>query len=457
MPKAEFKRINEEREEAGLPLYANPRNSGAGSLRQIDPQVTAGRKLSAWFYQLVEDGDTVATQSEALARLAALGFPVNPEHDAGPRHRGRHRLHRALAREAPRAPVRDRRRRGQGRPRRPAGAARDGQPGAALGDRLQVPAGAGRGLRRGHRPVRRTDRDADAGRAHDAGQGRRLDRRAGDPPQPRRGPAQGHPDRRLGRPPEGRRRHPRGRPPDRRAADRRRSASTRCRRRCPVCGTPVVQDEGAVRVYCPNTALPGAAVAGVRAFRRAAAGWTSRAPAGRSCRSSSSAGMVHSRADFFRLTVEDLEIARPVREEERREPRRPDRAGTRRAAAGARPQRPRHAAGRLADRDRPGRLAGPAGPARRLPAARWRRRARSVVRGGRGGAAPDRHRGAGHVHRGPGDRADRRDRARTLVRGRGDPRRAARAGRRRRRARSDRSCGRPGRGAPARSRARRSW
>src|SRR6476619_3736791 len=82
MPKAEFKRINEEREEAGLPLYANPRNSGAGSLRQIDPQVTAGRKLSAWFYQLVEDGDTVATQSEALARLGALGFPVNREHAA---------------------------------------------------------------------------------------------------------------------------------------------------------------------------------------------------------------------------------------------------------------------------------------------------------------------------------------------------------------------------------------
>jgi DNA ligase (NAD+) len=79
MPKAEFKRINDEREEAGLPLYANPRNSGAGSLRQIDPSVTAGRKLSAWFYQLVEDGETVATQTEALARLAALGFPVNPD------------------------------------------------------------------------------------------------------------------------------------------------------------------------------------------------------------------------------------------------------------------------------------------------------------------------------------------------------------------------------------------
>src|SRR4029078_10643150 len=83
MPKAEFKRINEEREEAGLALYANPRNSGAGSLRQIDPNVTAGRKLSAWFYQLVEDTDRVATQTGALERLAALGFPVNPDHESG--------------------------------------------------------------------------------------------------------------------------------------------------------------------------------------------------------------------------------------------------------------------------------------------------------------------------------------------------------------------------------------
>ena len=100
MPKAEFKRINAEREEAGLALYANPRNSGAGSLRQIDPQVTANRRLSAWFYQLVEDdgqdvetgsagkggalaASGVETQSAALDRLMELGFAVNPHHTAG--------------------------------------------------------------------------------------------------------------------------------------------------------------------------------------------------------------------------------------------------------------------------------------------------------------------------------------------------------------------------------------
>ncbi|HEV8488369.1 MAG TPA: NAD-dependent DNA ligase LigA [Candidatus Limnocylindrales bacterium] len=87
MPKKEFARINAEREELGLPLYANPRNSGAGSLRQKDPQVTASRLLATWFYQLIEDGDGAvsgtATQSAALERLERLGLPVNPEREAG--------------------------------------------------------------------------------------------------------------------------------------------------------------------------------------------------------------------------------------------------------------------------------------------------------------------------------------------------------------------------------------
>ncbi len=89
MPKSEFARINAEREEAGLALYANPRNSGAGSLRQKDPQVTASRQLSTWAYQLIEDENAgpaaagVASQSGALDRLAALGFAVNPNRQSG--------------------------------------------------------------------------------------------------------------------------------------------------------------------------------------------------------------------------------------------------------------------------------------------------------------------------------------------------------------------------------------
>src|SRR6476661_873347 len=60
MPKSEFARINTERGEQGLPLYANPRNSGAGSLRQKDPAVTASRQLSTWSYQLIEDDGEAA-------------------------------------------------------------------------------------------------------------------------------------------------------------------------------------------------------------------------------------------------------------------------------------------------------------------------------------------------------------------------------------------------------------
>jgi DNA ligase (NAD+) len=87
MPKAEFARINSERAEAGLPEYANPRNSGAGSLRQKDASVTAARHLATWSYQLIEDDAAatpqLASQSAALARLEALGFTVNPNHEAG--------------------------------------------------------------------------------------------------------------------------------------------------------------------------------------------------------------------------------------------------------------------------------------------------------------------------------------------------------------------------------------
>jgi DNA ligase (NAD+) len=86
MPKGEFARINAERAELGLPEYANPRNSGAGSLRQKDPAVTAARQLSTWSYQVIEDESTplrLASQSEALDRLLALGFTVNPNREAG--------------------------------------------------------------------------------------------------------------------------------------------------------------------------------------------------------------------------------------------------------------------------------------------------------------------------------------------------------------------------------------
>lgn len=84
MRKDDFAALNAGREAAGLALYANPRNSAAGSLRQIDPAVTAERSLHFFAYSwgVLEDGGTTAdigkTQSEFLDRVAGWGFSVNP-------------------------------------------------------------------------------------------------------------------------------------------------------------------------------------------------------------------------------------------------------------------------------------------------------------------------------------------------------------------------------------------
>ena len=179
------------------------------------------------------------------------------------------------------------------------------------------------------------------------GQGRRLDGRAGDAPQPRRGPAQGHPDRRPGRPPEGRRRHPRGRPADRRAADRRRARVRDARGAARSAARRSSSDEGAVRHLLPEPGLPGAARRRSSATSSGAAGWTSRAPAGRSSSQllERGHGQVAAR-DFFRLTVEELEALERFARKSAENLHGRDPAGARRPAAGAGAQRPRHPAGR---------------------------------------------------------------------------------------------------------------
>lgn len=75
--RAAFARLNAERERAGEPLFANPRNATAGSLKQLDPKVVAARPLSAVFYATGElNGVAFETQAEMLRELARLGFPV---------------------------------------------------------------------------------------------------------------------------------------------------------------------------------------------------------------------------------------------------------------------------------------------------------------------------------------------------------------------------------------------
>jgi DNA ligase (NAD+) len=80
MTRAGFERMNEERGERGEPLFANPRNSAAGSVRQLDPKVTAGRPLDCFVYGLgwAEGGEPPASHWETLQWLSALGFKINP-------------------------------------------------------------------------------------------------------------------------------------------------------------------------------------------------------------------------------------------------------------------------------------------------------------------------------------------------------------------------------------------
>lgn len=76
-----FKALNETQAELGKPLYVNPRNTAAGSLRQKDAAITASRHLSFWSYQLGEvvGGPELTNHHETFEFLASLGFPVNPE------------------------------------------------------------------------------------------------------------------------------------------------------------------------------------------------------------------------------------------------------------------------------------------------------------------------------------------------------------------------------------------
>ncbi len=79
MTKAGFERLNEDRANQGQPLFASPRNSAAGSLRQLDPAVTASRPLEFFCYQLGwADGQAPNSHWEVLHWLGELGFPVNP-------------------------------------------------------------------------------------------------------------------------------------------------------------------------------------------------------------------------------------------------------------------------------------------------------------------------------------------------------------------------------------------
>ncbi len=313
MPKAEFARINAEREEAGRPLYANPRNSGAGSLRQQDPAVTAGRRLSAWFYQLLEgDGDAAGgpdaglpSQSAALDRLAALGLPVNPDRAVGLgiedviafTERWREARH-GLPYETDGVVVKVDRFDQQARLGMVARAPRwaiaykfpPEQVETVLEDIVPYVGRTGTLTPVAHlRPVKVAGSTIARATLHNLDEVRRKDVRIGDTVVLQKA---GDVIPEVVRP-----------IPERRTGAEREFQMPEA---CPVCGTPVVRDEGAVRHYCPNLRCPArvaqeyAHFLGRGGMDIEGAGWVV-------LEQLLQRGLVRSRGDFYRLTVEQLE------------------------------------------------------------------------------------------------------------------------------------------------------
>ena len=82
LPIAAFKALNERRAEAEEPTFANPRNSAAGSIRQLDPALAAERPLSNWVYGIgAVRGLDLATHMDEIEWLGERGFKVNPDTD----------------------------------------------------------------------------------------------------------------------------------------------------------------------------------------------------------------------------------------------------------------------------------------------------------------------------------------------------------------------------------------
>ncbi|MBP7741629.1 MAG: NAD-dependent DNA ligase LigA [Candidatus Pacebacteria bacterium] len=80
MTRSGLKKLNKEQEKNGKPVFANPRNAAAGSLRQLDPSIAARRPLAAFLYDIdaLEKEEWPHTQSDELSYIASLGLPVNP-------------------------------------------------------------------------------------------------------------------------------------------------------------------------------------------------------------------------------------------------------------------------------------------------------------------------------------------------------------------------------------------
>ena len=305
MPKAEFARINSEREEAGLALYANPRNSGAGSLRQKDPQVTADRLLSTWSYQLIEEGGPadVDRQSAALDRLEALGFAVNPEREAGldieavisfteTWREKRHELPYETDGVVVKVDRFDQQERLGMVSRAPRWAIAykfpPEQVETVVEDIVAYVGRTGTLTPVAHlMPTKVAGSTVARATLHNLDEVRRKDIRIGDHVVLQKaGDVIPEVVRSL---------------VDKRTGDEREYDMPPA---CPVCGTAIVRDEGAVRHYCPNTACPARVS---QEFGHFVGGMDIEGAGWKSLEQLLQTGLVTKRGDFFRLSVEDIE------------------------------------------------------------------------------------------------------------------------------------------------------
>ena len=225
-PVAGFEALNVTLTEAGKPPFANPRSAAAGSLRQKDPRITATRALDVILHGVGAVEGELGPPGRPVRLVRADGGvgPAGQHPVQGDPRPGRGaRVHRLLRRAPARPAVRDRRRGGQAGPGRRAARAGLHQPGAALGDRLQVPAGGGDHPAARHPGQRGPHRPGHPVRGHGAGPRGRVHGGPGHAAQRRRGQAQGRAHRRHGRAAQGRRRDPRGGRAGRRPAHRRRA------------------------------------------------------------------------------------------------------------------------------------------------------------------------------------------------------------------------------------------
>lgn len=304
-----FERMNEARVRDGEPVFANPRNASAGSLRQLDPSITATRPLRFFGYTMIPaPGESlpVATQSDVLEQLAAWGVPVAPHHQKCATlaevmtwaHRLEHTVRATLnfaidggVVKVDKLALQDDLGVVGGREPRWA-VARKFAPDIAETKLLEIRVNVGRtGALNPYavlEPVEIGGTTVTYATLHNEDLILAKDLRIGDTVQVKRagevipqviGPV-----------------------PEKRTGDEKK---WRMPKKCPVCGTPVVRDEEEVAIYCPNVACEGRRLEGLVHFASRGA-MDIRGLSYARIEQLVEAGMVHDAADLYSITTEQV-------------------------------------------------------------------------------------------------------------------------------------------------------